>query len=450
MEYPGSLLTKPWRHLILVLFISAFFLLTPLVILYATGYRFDKSANLVRKVGILSINGIPHATTVRLNDVLNTYRLPFELTTLIPGTYHLSLSASGHHTWDQTITIRPQETTYIKDVDLPRVAEPERLLNYTPKVFVVLPHHQALVYTEKTATGTVLYYRPLESSFAFTRTTTSYAITSLRVSPHEEFIAAENNGEARFFIDVPAGTLYVPAVSSTLGKNYHWDAVGTDREVYYEQAKTIAIYNIITRTSNQNVRLLGFGWYPYKNTIWNLTTSSLSATGVELQGSAKSLFFKDRVDWNKSLWTWSRGTQWQLMNMVEDTAFFLSPDRTETALVTNKKITTLPVNHLRQMNDLPELLLYGSFDIWRATSENDPVFMYRSSQALRAVDVMNDTHLYLIATEHRIFSYQDYYTIETDLATDVTIEQAYTIPSDRTIIFSGTYRGNPGLWKLIY
>ena len=82
--------------------------------------------------------------------------------------------------------------------------------------------------------------------------------------------------------------------------------------------------------------------------------------------------------------------------------------------------------------------------------DSDPVLVYRSSEPLVAANTMNETDLYLFATRHRLFAYQDFYGIATDLAEDVVVRSAYAIPSARTIIFSGSYRGEDGLWRLAY
>lgn len=129
MSYPVIFLTRPWRRAILVGLITLFFVISPIVIFYTAGYRYDWKTHRVRATGIISIDVSPPDTTITLNGTPITEpvsNLPFfsrdmasyELKNRAPGTYTLSLTRAGYHTWFKDIRVESNQTTYVRDVRL--------------------------------------------------------------------------------------------------------------------------------------------------------------------------------------------------------------------------------------------------------------------------------------------------------------------------------------------
>lgn len=448
MEYPGSFLTKPWRHLILALFITIFFAVSPLVLLYTSGYRIDIGFGLVHQVGIVSIEGIPRIASVSINGLTQSSNLPAKLNAVLPGTYRLTLRAPDYHSWEQTIIVHAKETTYIKDIDLPRNVPPERFSLTIPEKFVALRDKEALLYTEKSPQGTSLIYQPLNSSLPLFITSTSQAIEKLVVSPHEEFVAVQPISSPPFFIEIKSLRIFPSHASSSL---FHWDAEGPDDQIYQESNNTIHRIDILAGTETDYAKKkTSFDWFPYDDTLWNLTTSDFNSSSLSIQNFLPSFISNQQTEWNKALRSWNEGTSWSFLDIRDGLAFLKKDLEDEVSVVTHKKISSLPVNSLLADQRKKDFLLRGPFEIWHVTKDTEPAFIYRSSEPLVTADFLNKTDLYLIATKHHLFSYQDTYGITTELADIVTVDEAYAFPTSRIIIFSGTYQGIEGIWKLIY
>lgn len=449
MEYPGSFLTKPWRRLILWVFIAAFFITAPLIVLYTTGYRLDVGVGLVHQVGIISIDGIPHDAHVSINDLTQPTGLPARLNALIPGIYQVKLSAKGYHSWEETITVRAKETSYIKDVDLPQNAVPERLSETTPDTFTVLPGKEAVVYTKKTPEGTTLTYQTLASGLPLLVTTTNQAIDHITVSPHEEFIGVQTASGTPFFIETKTLRTLFPITTSSFV--FRWDAEGSDNHIFGEYGATIHRFDLLSGTETEyaqkNPRL---DWFPYNNTVWILTDSSFISSSLAVENLLPTLLFNQETDWNKALRSSTEGTSWHFFDLRNETVLLKENDSDQIAVVTHKKITALPVHTLAADRHEKKFLLRGQFEIWNVADGAEPAFVYRASEPLVAADFLNKTDLYLVATTHHLFSYQDFYGITTELVDDVMVRNAYAVPATRAIIFSGSYHGKEGIWKLAY
>ena len=69
MEYPGSHFTKIYRRAFFILFITFFLVLSPIIIMYALGYRYDIKNGLLRETGAISIDIKPKNITTYLNKL---------------------------------------------------------------------------------------------------------------------------------------------------------------------------------------------------------------------------------------------------------------------------------------------------------------------------------------------------------------------------------------------
>lgn len=120
----GTWLTRPVRIAIMCSLILAFFILSPLLILYTAGFRYDFETGRVLQTGVLSVDITPTEASVVLNGITVDKRIPVRLTNRAPGAYTLLLEQEGHHSWERVIEINSRQTTYIRDIQLFAVSLP--------------------------------------------------------------------------------------------------------------------------------------------------------------------------------------------------------------------------------------------------------------------------------------------------------------------------------------
>ncbi len=113
---------------IVVIFILAFLITAPLLVLYTAGYRYNFTTNSFVQTGLFYVTTIPKGAEIIINDELRDYSPAF-IKNLVPGEYKLTLDRPGYHSWTKTLPIISQETTFIEDVVLFTDEDPVNLVS---------------------------------------------------------------------------------------------------------------------------------------------------------------------------------------------------------------------------------------------------------------------------------------------------------------------------------
>lgn len=120
-------------------------MLTPYVILYASGYQMDWrhpfSPTMIQKTGMAIVYSEPSGAFIFLNDkkqkTLNfslnqknsVIKTPAKIKNLLPGSYELKVDLPGYWAWSRRIIIYPGQITHILDIDLFRKDLPMLVIN---------------------------------------------------------------------------------------------------------------------------------------------------------------------------------------------------------------------------------------------------------------------------------------------------------------------------------
>jgi hypothetical protein len=124
--------------------ICAFFIISPLLILYTAGYRYSFAGGNFLATGVISIDAEPDDTTVSIDGIRLAQSLPVRKTNLVPEkNYHIRLERDGYHSWEKDIYVRSNQTAYVKDVELFRNESPTLVdIGYEPTSVSVSPFGQ--------------------------------------------------------------------------------------------------------------------------------------------------------------------------------------------------------------------------------------------------------------------------------------------------------------------
>src|SRR3989344_909147 len=108
-----------WRRAVYVFFIIVFLIVTPLIVLYSQGYRYNFKRGKVQKTGILIMSSIPKSADIYLNNQLVTQnQTPARLEKLLPADYEIKLAKEGYHNWTKKLQLNENSTTFAEDVIL--------------------------------------------------------------------------------------------------------------------------------------------------------------------------------------------------------------------------------------------------------------------------------------------------------------------------------------------
>lgn len=100
--------------------IVAFVILSPFIVLFITGTKYDFAAHRFIKTGVIGIKTNPKGADIFLNDKHSgssnrTVRF------VTPGNYLLEIKKPGYFTWSKALEVRPQYVTWAHSEDIPEV-----------------------------------------------------------------------------------------------------------------------------------------------------------------------------------------------------------------------------------------------------------------------------------------------------------------------------------------
>lgn len=115
------------RTSLFFVFLGVFLIGAPSIVLYTAGYRINGNTWRVQQTGVIALSTLPRGASVLLNGAPVSNTTPYVIQRLSPKNYTVTLTKSGFHPWEQTVTVDSGSTTYVTAV-LFADASPELLL----------------------------------------------------------------------------------------------------------------------------------------------------------------------------------------------------------------------------------------------------------------------------------------------------------------------------------
>lgn len=113
---------KKTRTALFITLILLFAVVTPSVILYSQGYRFDFETKQVVQTGGFYFRALPKSADVYLNGKFKAKTSIFTGSTLIenilPKTYSVEIKKTGYHTWQKNLEVKEKQVADAKNVVL--------------------------------------------------------------------------------------------------------------------------------------------------------------------------------------------------------------------------------------------------------------------------------------------------------------------------------------------
>ncbi len=98
--------------------IASFCVISPTVILYTAGYRFNIHTRTITETGVLTIDVVPKDAHVVVNTIDLNLSMPIRLPNRTAGVYDVTITRPGYLSWTQSVQIKSKQTTYITDLYL--------------------------------------------------------------------------------------------------------------------------------------------------------------------------------------------------------------------------------------------------------------------------------------------------------------------------------------------
>lgn len=123
---------KQTRTILFYLLVVIFIIITPMVLFYSEGYRFDFETNKIIETGGFYIKTSPEEVTISINDKIKKITSTFSRNVLIqdltPKTYNIKISKTGYFTWEKNLEITEKKVSEL-DITLFKESYEKKLIN---------------------------------------------------------------------------------------------------------------------------------------------------------------------------------------------------------------------------------------------------------------------------------------------------------------------------------
>ncbi|RJO59321.1 PEGA domain-containing protein [Candidatus Parcubacteria bacterium] len=108
-----------YRRILALLFFVVFFLIAPLTLAYARGYRLDFSPFRITKTGVIFISGEPKNVKIFLDGKkTSASALPARLRNVLPGKIQIRIEAPGYQDWLMETEVQDSESVILNNLRL--------------------------------------------------------------------------------------------------------------------------------------------------------------------------------------------------------------------------------------------------------------------------------------------------------------------------------------------
>ncbi len=443
MTYPKTILTRKIRLTIMGLLFILFFIISPLVIMYTAGYRWDSESNEIKETGVLSVNIKPENSEVFLNDIKIQKSLPLYLPNRAPGSYKIKLTLPGYKTWEKDIEIESKKTTYIKDIrlfkdNLPtKVSETEdieidTLCSSNGGRYILLLSQENNVYemdifdTQNQSLEAVSRiksdFEPIVSWSPFA----DYLILQTKSGNQTnlQLIDARNNDSTSY-------AFYYPI------ENIAWSKNSSEPSMFIEDRNIIYTLNLsakekITNTAN-NTWLLDD-----KQNLWSIDqennlTVVINKELIKLGNLSEKI--EKIIDINQN----------RVILKTSNNVMIAKLDGLEI-----KNIQTINTQKFYHNQNTREWLVWSPWELWAIYENGDASLLNRTGNRIDDVLPLDEYGVVLLSSENKITGFNPGYYTEHELFKNGSVEKVGANLEARKIFFLGEVAGKKGLFELEY
>ncbi len=135
-------MTHKTRKILFIFFSFLFFTISPTIVFFASGYKYNFEEGIIQKTGLINIKSTPNKATVLLNNQEQYHLLkkllfkkedpiktPANIINLLPNNYSITLKKEGFWSWQKNVTLKPNNAINLKNIYLLEKNLPELLAN---------------------------------------------------------------------------------------------------------------------------------------------------------------------------------------------------------------------------------------------------------------------------------------------------------------------------------
>jgi hypothetical protein len=379
---------KKYRRIYAFTLVIVFFVIAPILVLYATGYRYDFGDNRVIKTGVLSIDSDPRNAQITINGEETSSKTPTVVKNLFPGDYSVSISKDGYFAWEKSFSVSPNRSTSTERVSLLKSDNSTLVTEERASSIIFSQNDSYIAYIVPNKNKTVNLIVKQQSTLRTIRTIEG-------VDPDMEFLFSNNNGYIFSFNPVTNNIerlislteqydVLVSSISSISIKKL----IESSKDNYLYAITENGLYQIDTNKGTAEILI--------SKTIVDAILIGQSLYYIEEREDVPILLkadFDNLAD-SQEILTLSHNGEFFLSNIVQDYLVLHDSSNKELSLIGIQNQYSLNLNKLNP--DVTRfvwspnhnlLLFYNDFEIWVLNLELDQQeLLIRSSGQIRYAD----------------------------------------------------------------
>ncbi|MEK7644233.1 MAG: PEGA domain-containing protein [Patescibacteria group bacterium] len=435
-------LTRKIRLTVMITLISLFFVISPSIVLYTSGYRYNWREKRLEGTGVISIDAAPKEATVSLNGIKIDKKLPIWLPNIAPGVYRLSIEMPGYKQWSQDIRVSGNQTAYVKNISLIKDSEPKLLNTGAQKISAVFSPdgYGALTILQNDGVSYFLnHLNPMTGIITPIITMPTSSDPRLSVSPKKNWgVAIQQNGHKPGLTLFSLKEPYQELMSDYQNKlNYHW-AILRDNPIIYIESDG----EIDSMESDLEMRVVGAS----SSSVWYVDADSVvwSATGNTITNDKKT--GTNRYDLDRPITQIIDINQSRMVLRYESGILVIGLRDGFNIKQTN--IAT--VNKINYHPDTGEWWVWSDWELWSIYEDGSSFLLNRSSEKITNSLPMDNFGVALIVSGNSLYSFNPGYYNNQKIGTFDLVESVAINRELKKIYFSGAHNGRAGLFELDY
>lgn len=447
MEYPGTKFNKKYRLAFLIFMVILFFLISPAVVMYTAGYRYDWNNGFLRKVGAISIDVKPGTAQVYLNGVLLKKKIPIRLKNLLPGKYKILISLEGYYDWEKEMEVENKQTGYIKDVNLIKKENPSALIDKKVLSFSLSPDGRYLVYltddpqNEQAQKLVLKDLSGAKSDLEFYSLSKTNGEIELSWSDEENCAVLnrqdKNYGKLLIFCaDRPEQVYDLDELFGKIQK-FQWRK-NSSPQFYFENDNGIKSFYPLTGQT-QNVTSKKYeDWYMDGNSLWILEKN---------KNGKQYLLIEDALGFSKTFENFDLRVEENLkLVAVDNNRILLKKEKkSEMILIDNGAEYQISGENFLQSPHNNWWLIWTPWELWTHNAGNEPILTVRSGKDLKEPVPLDQYNTLAMVWKDTVEIYYPYYSVNLDFL-DKNIEKGYSDYRKKIFYFLSEEK----IWQINY
>lgn len=453
MEYPNTKFSHPIRLAMLIIFIIAFFVISPVIIMYTAGYRYDWQNGLLKETGAISVDIEPKDATVYLNGIKLQDKMPIRLNNIAPAKYSLRITKPEYFDWVNEIEVKNKQTNYTKEISLIKKTAPQILINGKIDNLGVSFDGNFIIYSVKKNNSREIFLLNNTDQ----RSTSLFTVNGLK---KVKIIWSEKNHYAVITDDsAPFTRLTIlnandPQKQNNLTNNnapIKKFVLGTSAEpqLYFSTKDGIFLYSAASEKLQLITKNNYLDWYMDNGQLWTMQTDSSTKQFNIIRDTLgfNSLFNTlDSTDINLATGQ-TEAENLQILAARQNTVLMQNSKSSEMILLTNSNKYKISADTFQISKYNNWWLIWSQWELWTYSEGEEPYLLNRSGEKLQQVVPLDKYNTLGLVWANKTTALFPYYLVTHDLLSEKVSK--ITADTNNKILYY-INQNKDGIWKLNY